>query len=282
MDSQSSLPSPRLAWDVAGHIVHETARRTRTRGWRSGWAYLHTRLANFHLRFRQRIIGGNDVCCPCCGWTGWRFRTIDCGTFTVPNAECPACQCHERHRMLHLFLERRPPVFMKDGGVALHFAPEPSLHPWFDKVQGLRVIGTDYDVNIVRVCGRPPRFASDMMYLALSDNSLDGMFCIHVLEHVPDDAKGLIELRRVLKPGAEAIIMVPLMMGWAETREFGFPDPDQYGHVRGYSPLDFEHRLTLFDYEKVMPGDFLSPGETVRYAIPDSQVIFRCLKSSRT
>jgi SAM-dependent methyltransferase len=181
--------------------------------------------------------------------------------------------------MLHMYLDRRPPAFMQRSGGVLHFAPEPHLHPWMDRIDGLRVFGTDYDVNTIRACGRPPRFASDMMYLALRDASMDGIFCIHVMEHVPVDHKGLQELFRVLKPGAEAVLMVPLMMGWKESQEFGTPDPNQFGHVRGYSPLDFEHRLTMFSYEKIMPRDFLSAEEVKRYVIPDSQVIFLCRRT---
>lgn len=278
-DVQGIAASARAMLGAARHTLREAARRAYRSGWRSGWACLATRLANLHIRIRQRLFPARDVFCPCCGWEGWRFRTIDCGTFTVPNAECPQCQCHERHRMLHLYLERRPPKFMKDGGAVLHFAPERYLYPWMDRVKGLRAIGTDYDVNAVRVCGRPPRFASDMMFLALRDNSIDGVFCVHVLEHVPDDGKGLHELRRVMKPGAEAVIMVPLMMDWPESVEFGAPDPNQYGHVRGYSPLDVEQRLTMFAYEKIMPRDFLSAGEATRFSIPDSQVIYRCVKT---
>lgn len=278
-DNVSPYMAARASLVAVYYVLRETARRTHSAGWRSGWAFFHTHAANFYLRVRGRLDKTLHVSCPCCGWEGFRFRTIDCGTFTVPNAECPQCRCHERHRMLHLFLERRPPAFMKHGGTVLHFAPERHLFPWMDRVEGLRAIGTDYDVNTVRVCGRPPRFASDMMFLAMRDAAFDGIFCIHVLEHVPDDRKGLQELWRVMKPSAEAVIMVPLMMGWTESREFGAPDPNQYGHVRGYSPLDVEQRLTMFDYEKVMPGDFLDDAEAVRYSIPDSQVIYLCKRT---
>jgi SAM-dependent methyltransferase len=105
------------------------------------------------------------------------------------------------------------------------------------------------------------------------------LFCLHVLEHVPNDRMGISEMYRILKPGAVAYIMVPFMMGWKKTKEFGAPDPAIFDHVRGYAPNDFSDRLAPFDYEAIAAPAFLSPEEILRFRIPpDSQVIYRCLK----
>ena len=40
----------------------------------------------------------------------------------------------------------------------------------------------------------------------------------HVLEHV-DDTKALAEMQRVLRPGGQAVITVPIIEGWDETYE---------------------------------------------------------------
>jgi SAM-dependent methyltransferase len=102
-----------------------------------------------------------------------------------------------------------------------------------------------------------------------------------VLEHVPDDRRGIAELMRVLKDGGEAVVMVPFMMGWPETVEFGSPDPDQFDHVRGYSPLDFKERLEGVDYEELFPLDIISRAEAARFQIPlDSQVIYLCRRAA--
>jgi SAM-dependent methyltransferase len=50
---------------------------------------------------------------------------------------------------------------------------------------------------------------ADATRLPFEDASLDAAASINVLEHVPDDAAALAELRRVLKPGALAVVVVP-------------------------------------------------------------------------
>jgi len=54
----------------------------------------------------------------------------------------------------------------------------------------------------------------DMMYLDvlnmhLEDNSVDGIVCLNVLEHVIDPGKAIREIKRVLKPGGKIFLTVP-------------------------------------------------------------------------
>jgi SAM-dependent methyltransferase len=46
----------------------------------------------------------------------------------------------------------------------------------------------------------------------LESDSLDALVCLDVLEHLPDDTKGIEEIRRILKPEGIAIIFVPCFM----------------------------------------------------------------------
>jgi ubiquinone/menaquinone biosynthesis C-methylase UbiE len=81
-------------------------------------------------------------------------------------------------------------------------------------------------------------------------NSFDVIYCSHVLEHVPDDRKGMRELSRVLKPNGWALVAVPVH----EDRDRTFEDPNvvtpadrlrvygQWDHVRIYG-RDFVDRL---------------------------------------
>ena len=72
--------------------------------------------------------------------------------------------------------------------------------------------GTDY--NIERLV-RASRAAADGVALAdlsdwpIADQSVDLIFCNHVLEHIPDDVTTLRELRRALRPGGTVILGVP-------------------------------------------------------------------------
>ena len=50
----------------------------------------------------------------------------------------------------------------------------------------------------------------DITAIDLPDESFDVITCMHVLEHIPDDLKAMRELRRVLRPGGTAYILVPM------------------------------------------------------------------------
>jgi SAM-dependent methyltransferase len=203
---------------------------------------------------------------------------LDCGQFVVPHVICPKCLSHERHRLLHLYLTREDPDFFKRGDVVLHFAPERHIRDLVDANAGYRCYSTDFSrLPIQGNAGTA--FQSDMQRLPVRDDAFGVIFCLHVLEHVPDDRKGILELYRVLKKGGVAYIMVPFMMGWEKTEEFGAPDPAIFDHVRGYAPGDFSDRLIPFEFEEVAAPGFLSREEVRRYRIPgDSQVIYRCTK----
>ncbi len=56
-----------------------------------------------------------------------------------------------------------------------------------------------------------PDFVEDIHQLSFSENTLDGLFCLAVLEHVYDPKKAAEEIVRVLKPGGRAFIYVPFL-----------------------------------------------------------------------
>lgn len=180
--------------------------------------------------------------------------------------------------MIHLYFQRREPQFWSRAGRVLHFAPEPQVRNLILSVPGLLYVMTTFDDCATQ---RFPgiAFRSDMQQLPIRDASFDSLFCLHVLEHVPDDRKGIQELRRILKPGGVAYIMAPFMPGWKATQEFGGPDPHVFDHVRGYSADDFSERLAGFACEVVKPGAFLTAEEMMYYGIPpEGEVLCRCVK----
>lgn len=63
----------------------------------------------------------------------------------------------------------------------------------------------------------------------LADNAVDAVVMLDVLEHVKNDAAGLAEVRRVLRPGGVAVIAVPAY-------QFLFSAWDRYNvHYRRYT-----------------------------------------------
>lgn len=64
--------------------------------------------------------------------------------------------------------------------------------------------------------------------LPFDSESFDLITALDVVEHLDDDVKGLAEIRRVLKPGAPAVIFVPAFQSlWG-------PNDVQSGHKRRY------------------------------------------------
>lgn len=54
----------------------------------------------------------------------------------------------------------------------------------------------------------------------LESESLDAVICLDVLEHLPEDTKGIAEIYRILKPGGIAIVFVPAFLSlWGVTDE---------------------------------------------------------------
>lgn len=71
---------------------------------------------------------------------------------------------------------------------------------------------------------------------------VDSVVCLNVLEHVEDDMSGLRNIRRALKPGGRAVILVP--QGPAV---YGTLD-EVLGHFRRYSKTELENKLKSAGY----------------------------------
>jgi SAM-dependent methyltransferase len=197
---------------------------------------------------------GDDVACPICGGRFDRFKD----DWNRPDALCWRCGSHERHRAQWLFLQQRRDLLQARS--LLHFAPEWSLRRKLEPLaaeRGLRYVTADLDPT-----GVDRRL--DLMGLDLPDDAFEAVLCSHVLEHVPDDALAMRELRRVTADGGWCLVMVPLDL----TREHTYEDPAivtpeerlrafwQPDHVRLYAP-DIADRLRAagFEVETVRPED---------------------------
>ena len=124
----------------------------------------------------------------------------------------------------------------------------------------------------------------DITALELPDDAFDAVICSHVLEHVPDDAAAMRELRRITAPGGFTLVMVPLALDRATTYEDpSVTAPDarrraflQHDHVRLYAP-DIADRLgdAGFDVEVVDMRAELGD-EAARYGLLASDLVFVC------
>lgn len=260
-----------------GHFLQFFSKRVESNGWRSAMKYAKCCWIDFYIELRERRMTKPRVECPCCGWTGYDFRGMDGIFFYLPSVHCPQCNGCERHRMLHLYIRRHDPELFNRAGWIIHFAParEGNLRGLMEESGQLKIFATDYNPDVVRHLPQP-KHCGDIQQQPLKNGCFDLLFCMHVLEHVPEDKQAIHELWRILKPGGVAYIMVPYEPGTTES--YALPEPDPMTHIWMYAVKDFKDRLEGFDVKEIHPKDFMSAQELDRYKVPPKEVIYRCVK----
>ena len=250
-----------------------------TKGPNSARIFLWVRALNLTISQLNKTGRSKRVECPCCSWKGYDFLADDTVKFWLPQVFCPSCGSHERSRMLHLYLGRHDARLGETEGTLLHFAAEDDLRKLIRANDRLNYFSTDIDPIAIKYrCAPGTGFMSDIQTLGVKTNSVDIIFCLHVLEHVRHDCDAIRELSRALKPGGIAYIMVPFDMTLKETEEWEIPDPDIHYHIWAYATPDFKYRLDCFDYQEIKPDTFLTEEERTRFRIPPKEIIYRCVK----
>jgi SAM-dependent methyltransferase len=140
--------------------------------------------------------------CIVCRWTGESFPGPAGGEWS----QCPRCGSVGRDRfLLWCFLRRTPDPL---GARVIETSPRlgreyrERMRQWFD------YRCSDFDLQSHRA-----DLHLDLQQIALPDASVDVILTPHVLEHVPDTARALHELHRILAPGGRMYLQVPLVYG---------------------------------------------------------------------
>lgn len=165
------------------------------------------------------------VFCPCCKWRGSSFIAKSNWRTVTYDASCPNCDSYSRHRgitkLLPQILERIP------SGNILNIAPERitlnqlQKHISTDRINTMDKFSIDVDYP-----------GEDLQDLSFEDNMFSMIICNHVLEHVADDEKALIECSRILKSDGIALFTVP--GDFQKKNTWIFDKIDDNGHYRHY------------------------------------------------
>ncbi|HEO71837.1 MAG TPA: class I SAM-dependent methyltransferase, partial [Candidatus Hydrogenedentes bacterium] len=222
----------------------------------AAWVFARHTLNNLWLRQRNRFSRRPRVECPCCGWTGYEFYSVEGCTWLVYGRVCPGCGSSERHRAFQLYIDRCAEPFGRAVGPVLHFAPERAVSTLLRRHSVTHHMGCDIEWEAVRQA-EAPGCVADIQRLPFKNASIGLLICLHVLEHVPNDRRAIGEVRRVLKPGGQAYIMVPIAFHLERTEEWEAPDPGRFGHYRDYAFDDFRALLEGMQPEAIMREDFL-------------------------
>lgn len=159
---------------------------------------------------------------------------------------CPRCGATDRDRLMALYMASRAeelarPMRMLDLAPAAPLSRHIRAH--YPRVQyrtaDLNMKGVDDQLDVMDMAAYP-------------DGSFDCLLCSHVLEHVENDRRAMVELHRVLRPGGWGLILVPIDLSLTEVIEdTGVSDPTtkwrlfaQGDHVRMYSQEGLVKRLS--------------------------------------
>jgi SAM-dependent methyltransferase len=214
---------------------------------------------------------GQKVECHICGWHGRGFYPdVGSGYFNL-DTSCPRCHCIARYRSLAVILDRETGFFSPDKAV-IEVAPVRSFQAYcLWRKQSRNYVSFDLE-NFGMEKG-------DMTAMRYPSQSCDYFLCFHVLEHIPDEAAAIREIFRVLRPGGQAILQVPVDYSLDETVEYGKPNPFETDHVRRYSASGFSKSLTTqgFHVRIVTIADGVSDSNLQRYGF-DAQPVYIATK----
>ena len=235
-----------------------------------------SRLASaVRLRAATARHRGDAVRCPLCRHGFDRFKD----DWNRPRALCWRCGSHERHRAQWLLLDQHRPDLLDDARSLLHFSPEWCLREQLESLSHLRYVTTDLDP------AQDVELRLDVTATGLPDGAFDAVICSHVLEHVPDDAAAMRELRRITASGGWCLVMVPLALDRASTYEDpSITSPEdrrreflQHDHVRLYAS-DIADRLRAagFDVEVVDLHRELGAERAACHGLLASDLVFLC------
>ena len=221
--------------------------------------------------------------CSCCNWWLRAFVGKSSVWKATSDGYCPRCNAKARHRRQCLFMEQQEGLFAPPVRL-LEVAPWRSMSRWFNAKPGLRYTGID----LVRT-GPHVTVTGDVSAMPLPDNAFDIVFCSHVLEHVVDDVAAIAELYRVLQPGGQAIISVPLQFEQPTIEDPAVTDPAErkrlFGeeeHVRFYGTDMFERLQAAGFRGELFLASELPEELCRRHGLRRDENIFLCEKPLKT
>jgi SAM-dependent methyltransferase len=211
------------------------------------------------------------VLCPCCGWEGRRFLDYMEFGLVIPRVECPQCNSHDRHRALYLWLKNDFQLEARNG-VGLIFAPERAFHQVWQQATNLRTFKVDIEAS------RDVDMLADLQRLPFATDSIDFIWCHHILQLIEDDRAAMRELHRVLRPRTGRLILSVAIAPHTRTVEYGFENKEVLRFWRIYGD-DFISRLAEAGFAVEAVDYNSSLEECLRYGLNPQESFYICQKN---
>ena len=137
--------------------------------------------------------------------------------------------------------------------------------------------------TFIDAIGVLPDHVMSVTDIQFPDNTFDVVICNHVFELVPDDAQGMREIYRVLKPNGYAIIQGAVNNSMEKTVETQHLTPEErkriagaHQHVRRYG-RDYRDRLTAAGFV-VEVSNYVQEIDWKRYGLMADENVYVCWK----
>lgn len=221
-------------------------------------------LGNILLPLVEKILPSERCECTVCDWKGRSFRNFLSADEVIPSCICPGCGSFDRHRLLVLGV--REELAKRPGWnpeVMVGFSLSTAMRYVLEHEGLARCYRSDIVTNDKRFS---PDFVADLRQTPVVDNSVDWIFCSHVLDHIAELDECVDEILRVLKPGGLAWIQVPFEPGLAHSRRIEI-DPHR-AHAWQFAP-DFCGLIEREGWKitEIIAGESISAGDRERYGI---------------
>lgn len=183
----------------------------------------------------SRAYIGTNYTCNICGTSLSKFIDF------YSDKLCPRCGSSSRNRRLWDIVAKGN--YLKPGATVLDFSPSRNFFRKMKKQKDVKYYPTDFENEFIA------EYSFDITNLPIPNDSIDLIFCYHILEHIVEDRTAMKELFRVLRPGGICFIQTPFKDGEIY-EDFTIVSPEerlihfhQSDHVRVYSINGLVQRL---------------------------------------
>lgn len=193
---------------------------------------------------------------------------------------CAVCGSSDRARFVYYIMENFTGILNESTCSILHFAPELAISEKLRAIHGNQYISAD-------IVSERADVVADITELQFEEEQFGYVICNHVMEHVYEESKAFLEIRRCLQPGGILIFTAPIC--WSQntyeddsvvTASDKIKYYGQEDHVRLYGN-DIVERIASygFDVELLRCNEIINEKEIKKFGFLKEDSVLLCKKT---